>query len=190
MRVADASQGSERCADRGRRSPRRNLRPTTTRGRRTPSLLLVPPTVFPPLGVRSPPSDSPVGLPERPSPCGCCTDGWVLCTRSVAARATLGCSRVARFPPSPDGRPEAVVPAGRRPRGTASRPSVGGRSPGRLTRGSSGAASAPEALRRETTEGGTGIAPRSPAPPVTRAPTWLDHSTMPSCCPGDSGPTH
>jgi hypothetical protein len=74
-----------------------------------------PPTVFPPRESPLPSVGlSPVGPPKRPSPCGCCTYEPVLCTRPVATRATLGCSRVARFAaidrPPPNGR----CPAGRR----------------------------------------------------------------------------
>ena len=78
-----------------------------------------PPTVFPPRESPLPSVGlSPVGPPKRPSPCGCCTDEWVLCTRPVATRATLGCSRVARLLRSPDHFRMAVVPAGRRLRPT------------------------------------------------------------------------
>jgi hypothetical protein len=91
---------------------------------------LSPPTVFPLVKVRSPPSDSHWSAPpKRPSPCGCCTDDSVLCTRAVATRATLGCSRVARKPPSPDSCRRAVVPAGRRRRGDRDPPASAGRHP-------------------------------------------------------------
>ena len=87
-----------------------------------------PPTVFPPRESPLPSVGlSPVGPPKRPSPCGCCTDEWVLCTRPVATRATLGCSRVARISPAPDRHRKTVVPAGRRRRGdrpTARAPGV------------------------------------------------------------------
>jgi hypothetical protein len=87
-----------------------------------------PPRCSPLAKVRSPPSDSHRSAPpKRPSPCGCCTDESVLCTRAVATRATLGCSRVARISPAPDRHRKTVVPAGRRRRGdrpTARAPGV------------------------------------------------------------------
>jgi hypothetical protein len=108
-------QGSERCAGPGRRSPGENsvVRPHEAGAPLRCSLS--PPRCSPLAKVRSPPSDSHRSAPpKRPSPCGCCTDESVLCTRAVATRATLGCSRVARFSPAPDRHRKTVVPAGRR----------------------------------------------------------------------------
>ena len=96
--MADATQGSERCAGPGRRSPGENSVRRPHEAGAPLRCSLSPPRCSPLVKVRSPPSDSHRSAPpKRPSPCGCCTDESVLCTRAVATRATLGCSRVARL---------------------------------------------------------------------------------------------
>ena len=105
----------------GRRSPRRNLRPAACEGRRTTSLLLVPrcvPPVFPPVRIRSPPSDSHRSPPSERRHREAAVLKLVLCKSAVATGATLGCSRVARLRRSPDSYRKAVNPAGRRLRGS------------------------------------------------------------------------
>jgi hypothetical protein len=174
LRVED-TQGSERCAGPGRRFPRRNLRPTASGGRRTTSLLLVPPRCSPPRESPIPSFGlSPVDPPKRPSPRGCCTDESVLCTRPVATRATLGCSRVARVAgiarPRSNGRCPRREATGSRRRGALAASAVGHRivwsspAPGKRAK------SAPPSSRR-----------------VADVP---DRSATAFSCPGDREPRH
>jgi hypothetical protein len=96
--------------------PPETLRPTTSRGRRTSSLLLVPRGV--------PPCESPfpsIGLSLGRPPQNdlhredAVTDSCVLCTSLVATWDRSGCSRVARSAPPAMRGDRGRSPAGRRP---------------------------------------------------------------------------
>jgi hypothetical protein len=171
--MADATQGSERCAGPGRRSPGENSVWRPHEAGAPLRCSLSPPRCSPLAKVRSPPSDSHWSAPpKRPSPCGCCTDESVLCTRAVATRATLGCSRVARLPPAPDRHRKPVVPAGRRLRGD--------RPPRVRQRGTP----LPENPNVDGSRRDGGM-PRTPGRRrASIGPRW------PVYCPGDREPTH
>ncbi len=174
--TAESTQGSERCAGPSRRFPRRNLRPTGLRRPAHHFAAPCPPTVFPPRESPLPSVGlSPVGPPKRPSPCGCCTDEWVLCTRPVATRATLGCSRVARLPRPPD-----APPNGRCPRREAT---------GALGLSDTRPTDACVARRPQRRQAAGQRRGRSAPPRPGRSPTCPDRSATAFRCPGDAG-TH
>jgi hypothetical protein len=172
--TAESTQGSEWCAGPSRRLPRRILRPTGLRRPAHHFAAPCPPTVSPPRESPLPSVGlSPVGPPKRPSPCGCCTDEWVLCTRPVATRATLGCSRVARLPRPPEHRRMAVPRQATGALGLSDTRPMDPASPGGPT--------SPGSRERRG---------RSAPPRPGRAPTCPDCSTRAFLCPGEREPTH